>query len=569
MANQIQIVKLQNLKWGNYLTEKNLILPFIVKAQNQKGDLTYPAEIATVVCLAERQRKKIGFLRDTPEKMAFISKVHYPLWVVSAENSCIVLDGLGALSYKFSFKEPTKTEIFIEELKKNSVNHEQFMDALEKQTRKLGEFTSLVNVQFNGLITDSELLSFLIEYFKRGQLLNKNEDTKDALIPMEVYEKAAFETSKAIVEYLRIIQADSKGLQYAISVLNEEAEFHKYASTVEAERLKEKCEAELSTLRPEVEKTVKKLTAKHDKNLATIQRNVERKISVLEKQRDRYMRKLQGTEQKKENVQKRMETAKHKKTSSKKVYGSYELERYEREINNTKKEIKAVNEAIEKIKKENEKTAKQVEEEFSRTVAQEEGKIKELTALYEAKTNNKKNQIVKITSQEATIKISLENVIDELKRSSATLRRQVEIEWKISDIENPVLVQVPIYLIKYVKRNEERYSLFSPISISEEVSVLDGLRKIMAFSSEPRLKTLTRPASKKLTEMFNSNVTEKMQSDEVFKSNINSLCRANNLLDTMEFAEALNQGLDELTKIGWLTSEEAAALCKQTMGEEA
>ena len=551
------------------MTEKNLILPFITKAENQKEDLTYPAEIACVVCLAECQRKKTGFLRDTPEKMAFISKVYYPLWAVPAENSCIVLDGLGALSYKFSFKEPTKTGTFIEELKKNSVNHEQFMDALEKQTQKLGEFTSPATVQFNGLIADKELLNFLIEYFKSGQLLNKNEDTKDAVVPMEVHEKAAFETSKAVTKCLRIIQANAKGLQYAVSVLNEEAEFHKLATTFEIERLKEKCEAELSALRPEVEKIVKKLTAKHDKNLATIQRTVERKISVLEKQRDRYMRKLQGAEQKKDSVQKRMNTAKRKKTSSKAAYGSYELERYEREINNTKKEVKAVNETIEKIKKEGEKSAKQVEEEFRRAVGQEEGKIKELTALYEAKADKKKKQIDKITSEEASIKMNLENLMDELKRSNAALRKQVEIDWKLSDLENPVLVQVPIYMIKYTKGNEERYSLFSPISISEEVSVLNGLRKIMAFSSEPRLKTLTRQASKKLTEMFNSNVAEKMQSDEVFKSNMNSLCRANNLLDTMEFAETLNQGLDELTKRGWLTSEEASALCRRTMGEEA
>jgi len=322
-------------------------------------------------------------------------------------------------------------------------------------------------------------------------------------------------------------------------------------------------------LRPEVEKTVKKLTAKCDKNIATLQRTVERKISVLEKQRDRYMRKLQGVEQKKDSVQKRMSTAKRKKTPSKAAYGSYELERYERQINNTKKEVKAVNEAIEKIKKDYEKRAKQVEEEFRRAVAKEEGKIKELTALYQVKVDKKKKQMDKITLEEASIKMSLENLADELKRSNATLKEQVEIDWKLADLENPVLMQVPIYMIKYTKGTEERYSLFSPISISEEVSTLNGLRKIMVFSSEPRLKTLTRPASKKLTEMLNLNVAKKMLSDEVFGSKMNSLCRMNNLLDTMEFAETLNQGLDELTKQGWLTSEEASALCRRTIGEEA
>ena len=175
----------------------------------------------------------------------------------------------------------------------------------------------------------------------------------------------------------------------------------------------------------------------------------------------------------------------------------------------------------------------------------------------------------KITLEEASIKMSLENLADELKRSNATLKEQVEIDWKLADLENPVLMQVPIYMMKYTKGTEERYSLFSPISISEEVSTLNGLRKIMVFSSEPRLKTLTRPASKKLTEMLNLNVAKKMLSDEVFGSKMNSLCRMNNLLDTMEFAETLNQGLDELTKQGWLTSEEASALCRRTIGEEA
>jgi len=551
------------------LTEKNLILPFITKAQDEKEDLTYPAEIACVACMAECQRRKTGILRDTPEKLSYISKVYYPLWAVPAENSCLILDGLGSLSHNFSFKEPAKTGTFIEELKKNSISQEQFMDALGKQAKKTGEFTSPVNIQFKALVADKELHSFFLEYFKSGQLFSKNEDAKESVVPMEVDEKIAAETSKAVTDCLRTIQADAKGLQYALEVLNEEAEFHKRAITYEIERLKEKCESELSTLKPEVDKKVKNLTLKRDKTLTSVQRNTERKVAVLEKKRERYMRKLQGAEQRKDAVQKKTDKAKRKKTSSKAAYGSYELQKYEREINNIKKEIRAINEAIDKIKKEGDNKAKQVEGEFRRVVAQEEGKIKELNASYEAKMDKKKKQIDEITSEAASIKLNFENLMDELKHNSAALRQQVEIDWKLDDPETPVLVQLPIYIMKYTKGKEERYNLFSPTNISEDVGVLNGLRKILTLSSEPRFKTLARPASKRLHEMLSSNVTERMRSDEIFRSRVNGVCRSNNLLDTMEFAETLNEGLDELTKRGWMTSEEASAVCRRIMGEEA
>ena len=548
------------------MKEKNLILPFIAKAQGEKEDLTYPAELACVACIAELQRKKTGFLRDTPEKLAFFSKVYYPIWLIPAENACLVLDGLGSATHKFTFKEPVKTGAFVEELKKNSTSQQEFMDTIETQTKKIGEFTSPINVPFTALMSDRDLLSFFAEYFKNGSVLIKNEDEKNDIIPLEIDEKTAAETSRAVTDCLRTLQADAKGLQYALEVLKEEVEFHKRATSYEIERLKEKCELETANLRPEVEKKVKKLTLKHDKTLASVVKSTERKVTALEKKRETYMRKLQGIEQKKDAAQKRINTAK-KKGTGKSTYGSYELKKYEREIDNVKKEIKAVSEALDKIKKEGNNNAKRVEEEFRSAVAQEESKITGLTAACEAKTADKRKQIDTMTSEAASISVNFENLMDELKRKGASLRQQVEIDWKLDNPDDAVLVRVPIYLIKYTKGNDERYSLFSPITIAEDVGVLDGLRKILTLNSEPKLKALTRPTSKKLHEMFTSNVTEKMQSDEVYRSKISSVCRANNLLDRMEFAETLNEGLDEIVKRGWMTSEEASVLCKRIMEE--
>ena len=154
------------------MAAKNITLPFIIKTQNEKENLTYPTEIAYIACVAELQRKKTSFLREAPERLSFLAKIYYPLWAVPAENQCLIIDGLGLMSHKFSFKEPTKTGFFIEELKKNSINREQFMGVLEKQTKKISGFLSSVNAGFKGLIADKELLTFFLEYFKTGDFLN-------------------------------------------------------------------------------------------------------------------------------------------------------------------------------------------------------------------------------------------------------------------------------------------------------------------------------------------------------------------------------------------------------------
>jgi chromosome segregation ATPase len=417
-------------------------------------------------------------------------------------------------------------------------------------------------------VSDKELLGFFQEYFKSGSLSTENDAEKNTLIPAEINEKTAEETIQAVVNCLRTMQADAKSLQYALGILNEETAFHKQAAAFDTERLKEKCELETASLKPEVEKKVKKLTLKHDKTMASILKSNEKKVAAMEKKRETYMHKLQAAERKKDAVQKRISTSK-KKGTSKSAYGAYELKKSDREIDNLKKEVKTISEALEKIRKEGENNAKNVEEEFRNAKALEEGKLAAIITAYDAKVKDKNKQIETMTIQAESITTAATNLMGELNRDGDALRQQVEIDWKLDNPNVAVLVHAPIYMVKYLKAKDERYSLISPLTISEDIGVLNGLRKILALNSEPKLKSLMRQASKKLHEMLTENVTEKMQKDGVFRSKISAVCRDNNLMDRTEFAEMLNEGLDEVVKRGWLTLEEAQTSCRHIMGAEA
>jgi hypothetical protein len=181
----------------------------------------------------------------------------------------------------------------------------------------------------------------------------------------------------------------------------------------------------------------------------------------------------------------------------------------------------------------------------------------------------KETQIEETTTQAATITSSLENRIDELKRSGNALRSQVEVDFKLDDPENPVFVQLPVYLTKFVNGDGERYSVVAPVAIAENVGALSGLKQMLSLNPDPKLKVLTHPASKRLQETLTDELVGKIQSDSAFCIKINDLCRSSNLIDQNMFGQTLNEGLDEIEKKGWMTHEEAASMCRHVIGEQA
>jgi hypothetical protein len=103
--------------------------------------------------------------------------------------------------------------------------------------------------------------------------------------------------------------------------------------------------------------------------------------------------------------------------------------------------------------------------------------------------------------------------------------------------------------------------------LSEGIGVLSGLKKMFAINPEPKLKTLTHPASKKLQETLSACVLEKIRADAGFRVRVNELCRGSNLVDLNSFGQTLNEGLDEIERKGWMSREEASTMCRRVMGD--
>jgi hypothetical protein len=542
------------------MTETNWVLPFITKTANET-DLSFQAELACVVCLAETQRRKPGLLRDRSEKTAFIAKVYYPFWLIPNETTSILVNGLNNSPYTFTFNEPTKTQAFLEAVNQNTTDTQKLLEALQTQTK---DTTTPTHQTFPALVNDKELLTFLPEYLN-NPAAQKGGLQENALIPPEVDEAAAYKVAQNYVTTLRILNADTKGLQAAIVALKEQLDFHKKATEAEVTVVQQKSETAVAAIKPAVEKAVKKLTQKHAKAVVALQKVSDRKTASLDKKREVHLRKLSSAEQKKNALQNRIDAAKKRKRSSKSSASEFALKRYNRDIEVAKKEIKALAEEADALKKETDKALRAKDEEFEKAVAAEEAKITEITKLADAKVAGKTQQIRDLTAEAVKIISRFEAIIDELKRSAAGLRAQVEVGYKLDDPEMAVLVQVPIYLVKFAKGDEERYSLISPAAISQDSSMLGELKNLLKRGSDPKITALMHPASKALDLTLNSAVVGKLGSNPDFQLQINQICRSSNLINQDSFAQTLNEGLDEIQKQGYISAEEAASLCKSVV----
>ncbi len=74
---------------------KEFILPFTALSENRKEPFTAELETAAVFALAEEERAKGGGLISSrpEEKIVFIAKIGYPLWLFPWQEITLIFDG--------------------------------------------------------------------------------------------------------------------------------------------------------------------------------------------------------------------------------------------------------------------------------------------------------------------------------------------------------------------------------------------------------------------------------------------------------------------------------------------
>lgn len=535
-----------------------LILPYTVEDKARKKSFTFDMEISAILCLAEAERKKPGILDTSSEKVSFISKLHYPIWVAPWKDSCLLLDGLEIFSYTFPYVKLPDVKLLTEEIKRSVPNKEQFRDTLKKHAQTF-EKPQLTPISLEAIFAEENLLSILSVYFEQVSALKERQSKRVALIPPKLNEKAALEKAEKAVDLWRKIQSDVKGLQYAINVLKQETSFEEEMILREIEHVQELYETKIAPLRPIVEKKIEKLFLKRDAKIAKLDRSIERKLTGRLREKRRHERELERLERNLIEYKKRRKLSKRRGNDISASKWEHRMKVYQNKLSETRGKLESVSELIEQIRKQGEREVQEVEASYKLIIESEKRKILDIEASRELEIESRKSQIQEMKAEASTIAEQIWRLI-EMKRSEASRIKEATIPHRIEKI---TLLCLPFYLVRYETKEKTRYIMFPPVIAMDFKGIVRKLQKaIRRFSLQSRIKLLLRSKSTALEKMLRKVLLKKIRSDNTLEKAAYELGFSNNILHSSGFKETLTKGIEELRNEGWISREEKEALLK-------
>jgi len=378
-------------------------------------------------------------------------------------------------------------------------------------------------------------------------------------VPPRLNEKTALKKAEKAMDLWRRIQSEIKGLQYAISVLNDEISFEEEMILREIEHIRELYEAKIAPLRPVVEKKIEKLLWKRDAKIAKLDKAMERRLTSKLREKTRHERELERLERSLIEYKKRRKMSKRRGDDISASKWEHRIQVYQKKLSETKKKLQSVSEAIEQIRKQGEFEVQKVKADFQLLIENERNKILDIKASRELEVESRKSQIEEMKADASLIIDHIRRLID-LKRLEASKIKEATIPHRI---EETTLLCLPFYLIRYENKEKTRYITFTPVVAMDFKGIVRKLQKaIHRFSLQSRIKLLLRSRSTALEKMLRKALLEKIRSDNTLKEAVYELGVSNNILHSSSLKENLTRGLEELRNEGWISQEEKEALLK-------
>ena len=536
-----------------------LVPPYAIKGNGRKKCFSEDVELAAIVCLAEAERKKKPglFGAGEAEALAFLSKLHYPLWVIPHDGMNFLIDGMNIHENKILYSKPPDIEAFVEHLRRSSNVQELYRSALRSHGETFSDFLSQIEISVRGFIADQKLLSDVGNF--SHEIATKTADSSElkSLIPAQVNEKRAVDICSRVVEHLQRLESEIKGFQFAIDTANKETKRHVGKLQTEARHIREEYNLKVSDARVEVDKTKEKLEQERDEKIKKIVKIHQKQVNSRLVERRRWNRELLKLEQNRSEFGKRRELRKQKGDEIGETRWNARLRDVKNGIAIARGKIKSLSDFIQRSNKETEKTKKNLRDTYQKLMDEEEKKVTELENLRTTELGKKDLEIDELQEETLAIVGKIEQLI-ERKNERTLVIKQAAIPWKT---RTPILFYLPFYLIRYKNGQKDRYRIVPPVIAQENIGLIKKIRNKLRYSLQSRMNTLLKPRSKNLKILLDHFEKKMLENDEMQKT-VNNVGNSRNLLTFESFEEKIKKGMEDLEADRWIKSEEKAAILK-------
>jgi hypothetical protein len=528
-------------------TAKRFTLPF-----SPQKTSSAEVEAAAVFAVAEYERSKGGGLitRQPQEKLTALSKIGYPLWLFSKNESTFLFDGFGDTNYSVAYVEVPSADAFIESLEENSRPREKYTTFLSDHSNYFQQSIKEKQFNFRGLIADLDFRKEFSMY--RKEATEATAQSNGALLSPTLEEYAIssmlteFDKLKAfLLDEVEKLHECTKQVNAATSQYITELDYEAGAVKDEAEA---KIRAQEELVNPKVAKInkdyktkIKNLTARFDQEIESLQKLKAKTQKLVESNEGKislYQREAKAQTEKKHAIYARRWKEKVKQAK--------------KEQSGFKKELKSLENNIKRLDKQRGQEISELNFGLDEEIKVARQPLLELEASRDAKLLAFKLEIEKLVKQEKP-------VVDGLNKS-LKLREPINASFEDLGIEGQVLKNqglfyVPFYAACFEMGLSRRYLLIPPSTING----VDFSAKLKSAFGMSKIKDVFTPRFNTIAELIEK-THELTKQNTVFESQLYGLMQKNNLLNNGAFMENVAKGLVYLKHEGWLSEKEHQVL---------
>ena len=525
---------------------KRFSLPFSSQKTSESG-----VEAAAVFAVAELERNKGGGLiaRQPEEKLVFLSKVGYPLWLFPKNNSSFVFDGFADSSYSISYSEVPSAKAFMESLEANSRPREKYTAFLSDYGNYFQQSIKEKQFVFRGLITNLDFKNEFNVYRKEAlDAIPANS----ALLSPTLEENTI---SSLIVEFDKLqsfLREEAERLPECTRLVNKTTSQYITELDYESAAAKEEADAKIRAQEEIVNPKIAKLSKEYKLKIKGLTESFDKELESLQKLKAKTLKFIRTNEGKIKLYQREAKTQATKNHAIYEKRWKEKIKQAQKELNGLKKELKNIEGNVKKL-------SKQKVQEISRLNFGLDAEIKfacqplrELEVARDAKTLTFKQETDKLLKQEKPVIESL--------NKSIKFREAIKDNFELLGIrdqgsKSSALFYVPFYVACFEMGSTRRYLFLPPSTIS----AVDFSAKLKGVLGMAKIKDLLMPRFKAITALIDK-VQVLTKQNTMFESQLNGLAQRNNLLNNGLFRENVERGLVYLKHEGWLSDKEQQVL---------
>ena len=509
-------------------------------------------EAAAVFAVAEFERSRGGGLitRQPEEKLVYLIKTGYPLWLFPKNNSALVFDGLGNASHSISYLEMPSAKNFMESLAVNSVPREKYFAFLFDHSSFFQQSTKEKQFVLSGLIVDADFKSEFNVYREEATELSAQADValfspvlveskiSSLLSEFDKLQSALKEKAEKLVG-CKILVNKTKS-QY-LTELDYEASASKEEADAKIRAQEELVNPKIAKLKKDYKLKIKNTTKTFDKEIGSLQKQKAKAVKSI-KTRARKI-KLYPHEAKAQAVQNHNACEKRWKEKIKKT---------QKELDELKKELKNVENDIKMMSRQKGEEISKLNFGLDTEVKFAQQPLLDLEAARDAKICVFKLETEKLLNLARPVLEDLDRSVEQQKGTWVNFEG---LGFKDQELKNAALFYVPFYVACYENGSGRRFLIVPPSNIGSP----DFSSKLRGAFGMSRIRDRLTPWFKTLTALIDK-VQPLTKQNGMFESQLNGLAKKNNLLNDDSFMENVEKGLVTLRSEGWLSDKEKQVL---------